>query len=136
MVDREHPSLSWCASARCWGSAVPSIYYRPRAASGRGPVPDERERPAVPGDALLWVKTDEGLAGAAGRAGEPEAGAAADARHGLRATYRRPSTTAGRRSTRSIVPAEEGENHRAQPGVGRGYHLPAHGPGGSSTSWR
>ena len=49
---------------------------------GRGPVADAGDRPAVPGDPLLWVAADEGLAGAAGYTGEPEAGAAADAGHG------------------------------------------------------
>ena len=47
-----------------------------------GPVPDEGDGPSVPGDPLLRVEADEGLAGAAGQAGEPEAGAAADESHG------------------------------------------------------
>ena len=97
---------------------------------GRGPVPDGRDRPAVPGDALLWVQADEGLAGSAGEAGEPEAGAAADARHGvaghLPAAWHQPK---GAGAPGLSLPAAERENHPAQPSMGRGHHLPAHGPG-------
>ena len=39
------------------------------------------------------VTPDEGLVGAPGQAGEPEAGAAADTSHGTRAIYRRPRTS-------------------------------------------
>ena len=50
---------------------------------GRGPVADAGDRPAVPGDSLLWVTADAGLAEPAGVPGKPEAGAAADAGHGV-----------------------------------------------------
>ena len=49
----------------------------------RGAVPDAGDGPAVPGDPLLRFEANEGLAGAAGYSGEPEAGAAADAGHGV-----------------------------------------------------
>ena len=97
---------------------------------GRGPVPDGEDRPAVPGDALLRVQSDEGLAGAAWGTGEPEAGAAADARHEaaghLPAAWHHPKV-AGASSL--PLPAAECENHPAQPSVGGGHHLPAHVPG-------
>ena len=67
MVDREHPSLSLvrqCALLGC--EPFQPLLPSPRLTSQAGPVPDGRDRPAVPGDALLWVETDEGLAGAAG----------------------------------------------------------------------
>ena len=60
---------------------------------GRGPVADARGRSAVAGDPLLWVTADAGLAEPAGVPGKPEAGAAADVGHGLRAIYRSPRTS-------------------------------------------
>ena len=72
---------------------------------GRGPVPDGRDRSAVPVDPLLRVQADESLAGEARGKSEAEAGAAADACHGT-AGHLPPSQhqppVAGRRSTRSI----------------------------------
>ena len=76
MVDRDHSSLSIVRQCALLGVSRSSLYYRPR------PVLDGRDRPAVPGDALLRVQADEGLVGAEWDSGEPEAGAAADARHG------------------------------------------------------
>ena len=66
MVDREHPFLSLVRQCALLGVSRSSVYYRPRGCLGTGPVPDGRDRPAVPGDALLRVEADEGLSGAAG----------------------------------------------------------------------
>ena len=41
---------------------------------GRGAVPDEGDGPAVPGDPILRVTADEGLAGAAWDSGEAGSG--------------------------------------------------------------
>ena len=83
---------------------------------GRGPVSDGLDRPAVPGDPLLWVQEDEGLAGPAWYAGEPEAGAAADACHGaaghLPAASHQPTGTG---ATGVPLPAEGYDDHPAQP---------------------
>ena len=81
MVDRDHPSLSIVAVRAAGGEPFQPLLPSP-GCLGRGPVPDGRDRPAVPGDALLRVQADEGLVGAEWDSGEPEAGAAADARHG------------------------------------------------------
>jgi len=79
----------------------------------------------------LGVKADEGLAGSAGYAGEPEAGAAAEARHvaagHLPAAQHQPKGTG---ALGVSLPAAERQNHPAQPSVGRGHHLPAQDPGG------
>ncbi len=94
-----------------------------------GPVPDEGDGPSVPGDPLLRVEADEGLAGAAGQAGEPEAGAAVDESHGaaghLQASPHQPT---GAGASGLSLPVEERQGHPAQPGVGRRHHLSAHGP--------
>ena len=73
---------------------------------------------------------DENLAGEAWNSGEPEAGAAADAAHGAKdhlpeARYQQ--VQAGGQSL--YVPVGEDQGHPAQPGVGSGHHLPAHGSG-------
>ena len=66
MVDREYPSLSIVRQCALLGASHSSHYYRPMA------VPEDDlslmggSRPAVTGDPLLRVETDEGLAGAAG----------------------------------------------------------------------
>ena len=82
MVDREHPSLSLVRQCALLGVSPSSLYYRPRAASAEdlslmGEI--DRQYLETP---FFGVQEDEGLAGAAGYAGEPEAGAAADACHG------------------------------------------------------
>ena len=47
---------------------------------------------------------------------------------GLRAIYRRPCPT-GAGSAGLSLSVGEGRNHQTQPGLGRRYHLLAHGPG-------
>ena len=95
---------------------------------GRGPVPDEGDGPAVPGDPILRVTADEGLAGAAWDSGEPEAGAAADAGHGpaghLPATQDQPP---GAGSTGLSLSVGEGQNHQTQPSLGGRYNLRTNG---------
>ena len=82
MVDREHPSLSIA-----WQCALPGVARSSACTTGQGglrrePGLDASHGPAVPGYTLLRVEVHEGLAGAGGQAGEPEAGATADAHHG------------------------------------------------------
>ena len=49
---------------------------------------------------------------------------------GLRAIYRQPRTSRPAPERRVLsLPAEEPGDHQAQPGMGGGHHLPAHGPG-------
>ena len=79
MVDREHPSLPIVGQCALLGVEPLQHILPSQGGFGRGPVADAGDRPAVPGNPLLWVAADEGLAGAAGYTGEPEAGAAADA---------------------------------------------------------
>ena len=66
MVDREHPSLSLVRQCTLLGISRSSVYYRRWVASQDDLSLMGGDRPAVPGDALLWVKADEGLVGAAG----------------------------------------------------------------------
>ena len=87
MVDWEHPSLSIVRQCALLGASHSSHYYRPMA------VPDGRERPAVTGDPLLRVETDEGLAGAAGIRVSRKRVQRPMRAIGLRATYWRPSTS-------------------------------------------
>ena len=97
----------------------------------REPGLDAIHGPAVPGYTLLRVEAHEGLVGAGGRpAGEPEAGAAADAHHGaaghLPESRRQP---AGAGAPGLSLPVGKDQSYPAQPGVGRRHHLLAHGPG-------
>ena len=48
---------------------------------------------------------------------------------GLRAIYPAPHQPASAGGQSLSVPAEKGQDHPAQPGVGGGHHLPAYGPG-------
>ena len=74
MVDREHPALPIVRQCALLGVSRSSLYYRPKDDS-----PEDlalmREIPAIPGDPFLRVEADEGLAGLAGDAGEPQEGA-------------------------------------------------------------
>ena len=97
---------------------------------GRGHVADAGDRPAIPGAPLLWVTADAGLAEPAGVPGKPEAGAAADAGHGvarhLPKSQDQPPDAAASGVSLSVG---EGQNHPSQSGLGRRHHLPANGPG-------
>ena len=104
---------------------------------GRGPVTDGRDRPAITGDALLRVQADEGLAGAAWGTGEQEAGAAADAHYGAAGhlpTAQHQPKVAGASSL--SLPAEECQNHPAQPLCGPRTSPTCPWPVGSSAWWR
>ena len=129
MVDREHPSLSIVRQCTLLGVSRSSIYYRPRAASEEGlslmgeidrqyletPFYGSRrmkawlERRGI----LVSRKRVQRLMRAMGAAGH------------LPAAQHQPKV-AGASSL--SLPVEECPNHPAQPGVGRGHHLPAHGP--------
>ena len=116
MVDRKHPKLPIVRQCALLGVSRSSLYYRPRAASEEdlslmGEI--DRQYLETP---LLRVQADEDLAGAARGTGKPEAGAAADACHGAAghlpaAWHHRPVSRAPGLS----LPAEECENHPAQP---------------------
>ena len=135
LVDRRHRDLSIVRQCQLLGVSRSSLYYRAKGTSeqdlGTGPVLAAGAGPPVPGDPLLRFQADEGLAGKEGHAGKPEAGAAAHESDGaachLPAAQHQPPV-AGEPGL--SLPAEECENHPAQPGVGRGHHLPAHGPRG------
>ena len=96
---------------------------------GRGPVADARGRSAVPGDPLLWVTADAGLAEPAGVHGKPEAGAAADAGHGVaRHLPKSQDQPPGAAASGVSLSVGECQNHPSQSGLGRRHHLPANGP--------
>ncbi len=131
MVDREHPSLPIVGQCALLGVSRSSIYYRPKGASEAdlslmGEIDRQYLETPFYGSRRMkvWLERQ-------GIAGEPEAGAAADAGHGaeghLPATQNQPT---GRRSSAGLsLSVGEGRNHQTQPGVGRRYHLLAHGPG-------
>ena len=99
---------------------------------GREPVPDGGDGLAVSGHPLLRIETDEGLAGEAGRTGEPEAGTAADAGHGvaghLPAAQHQPPVAV---EPGLSLPAEECQDHPAQPepAPAKAGGEPVHQPG-------
>ena len=93
MVDRKHPKLPIVRQCVLLGVSRSGLYYRPKVTSGEElSLMREMDRQYLE-TPFLRVTADEGLAGAAWDSGEPEAGAAADAGHGLRAIYRRPRTS-------------------------------------------
>ena len=55
MVDRKHPKLPIVRQCALLGVSRSGLYYRPKATSERGAVPDEGDGPAVPGEPLLRV---------------------------------------------------------------------------------
>ena len=71
MVDREHPSLPIVRQCALLGVSRSSLYYRPRGASEDDLSLMSEMEPAVPGDSILWVEVDEGLAGEAREADKP-----------------------------------------------------------------
>ena len=83
MADREHPSLSTARQCGPGGSGPFQPVLSAQGALRREPGLDAGDGPPAPGYTLLRVEAHEGLAGAGGQAGEPEAGAAADAHHGV-----------------------------------------------------
>ena len=93
MVDREHPSLSLVRQCALLGVSRSSIYYRPGAASEEDLSLVGEDRPAVPGDPLLRVQADEGLAGETGIRVSRKRVQRLMRAMGLRAIYRRPSTS-------------------------------------------
>ena len=74
MVNREHPSLPIVRQCTLLGVSRSSLYYRPRAVSGD----DLFLMWAIDGQyletPLLRIAAHQGLAGAAGDGGKPEAG--------------------------------------------------------------
>ena len=88
----------------------------PQGDLATGPVPDEGTGPPVPGNPLLRFQTDEGIAGTAGHAGKPEAGAAAHATDGtaghLPAASHQPT---GAGTPGLSLPAEEPDDHPGEP---------------------
>ena len=58
MVDRQHPSLSLVRQCALLGVSRSQHLLPSPGCLARGPVPDGRDRPAVPGDALLRVQAD------------------------------------------------------------------------------
>ena len=82
MVNRGHPSVSIVRQCALVGMGRSSLYYRPQRASEEElSLMREMDRQYLE-TPLLRVPADEGLAGAVGYSGEPEAGAGADAGHG------------------------------------------------------
>ena len=136
MVDREHPSLPIVGQCALLGVSRSSICYRPKGASEEDlslMLEMDRQYLATP---FLWVAADEGLAGASGAPGKPEAGAAADAGHGaagyLPATSYQPT---GAGSASLSLSVEEHQDHPDQPGLGRPTSPTCPWPGDSSTWW-
>ena len=83
MVDRAHPSLSLVRQCALLGVSRSSIYYRPRAASAEdlslmGEI--DRQYLETP---FYGFRRMKAWLGEAWGTGEPEAGAAADAHHGV-----------------------------------------------------
>ena len=79
IVDREHPSLPIVRQCALLGVSRSSLYHRAKEASEADLCLMGGDGPAGPGDPILRVQADEGLAGEAGDTGKPEAGAAVDA---------------------------------------------------------
>ena len=74
MVNRGHPSLSIVRQCTLLGLSRSGVYYRGKGTSPEGlSLMGEIDRQYLE-TPLLRVPADEGLAGAAGQAGEPEAG--------------------------------------------------------------
>ena len=130
MVDREHPSLSLVRQCALLGVSRSSIYYRPRAASAEdlylmGEIDRQYLETPFFGSRRMKAWLD--------RRGMPVSRKQVQRlmhAMGLWAIYRRPSTSRRSSGTPGLsLPAAECENHPAQPGVGRGHDLPAHGPG-------
>ena len=71
MVDRKHPKLPIVRQCALLGVSRSSLYYRPKATSEEDLSLMREMDPAVPGDPLLRVEADEGVAGEVGGSGEP-----------------------------------------------------------------
>ena len=141
MVDRQHPSLSLVRQCALLGVSRSSLYYRAKETSRQdlslmGEI--DRQYLEIPffGSRRMKAWLERCGVGVSRKRVQRLMRAM-----GLRAIYRRPSTS--RRSPEHPVPlpAEKCQDHPAQPGVGRGHHLPAHGPGipvpgGYVLAWR
>ena len=93
MVNREHPSLPIVRQCSLLGVSRSSLYHRPKATSEEdlslmGDI--DRQYLETP---FYGSRRDEGLAGEAGGKVKPQAGAAADARHGAAGHLPGPSTS-------------------------------------------
>ena len=130
VVDREHPSLSIVRQCALLGVSRSSLYYRPRAISAEDlSLMGEMDRQYLE-TPFYGSRRMKAWLGRRGIHLSRKRVQRLMRAMGLRAIYRRPSTS--RRSAGAPglpLPAEECENHPAQPGVGRGHHLPAHEPG-------
>ena len=119
LVDRQHQTLSIVRQCALLGVGRSSLYYRPQGDLAAGPDPDEGDGPPVPGNPLLRIQADEGIAGAARHAGKPEAGTAAH--EGDRAAGNLPAAShqpTGAGTPGLSLPAEGPDDHPAQPGMG------------------
>ena len=81
MVDREHPSLPIVRQCALLGVGRFSLYHRAKESSEADLCLMGGDGSAGPGDPILRVQADEGLAGEAWDTGKPEAGAAVDESH-------------------------------------------------------
>ena len=126
MVNREHPSLSLARQCALLGVSRSCVYNRSRSASAEdlslmGEIDRQYLETPFYGSRRMKACLE--------RRGKPEAGAAADARHGaaghLPAAQHQPPVAG---APGLSLPVEESPNHLAQPGMGRQHHLPAHGP--------
>ena len=116
LVDRNHRLLPITRQCALLGVSRSGLYYRSRGTSEEDLALMQAMGPAVPGDPLLLVETHEGLAGAAGDTGEPEAGAAADAHHGAAGHLPgSPHQPAGAGASGLSLSAGKGQDHPTQP---------------------
>ena len=136
MVDREHPSLPIVRQCALVGVSRSSLYYCPQGASEEdlslmGEMDRQYLETPFYGSRRMkaWLER-QGILVSRKRVQRLMRVM------GLRAIYRRPQNQpTGAGSAGLSLSVGEGRNHQTQPGVGRRYHLPAHGPGDSSTWW-
>src|SRR5262245_11045145 len=96
----------------------------------REPAADAAHRRGVHRLPVLRPPPDDGLADSAGRAGQPQAGAAADAAHGPGGHLPQAATERGRaRASHLPVPAPGLDDRTARPGLECGHHIRPDGHG-------
>ena len=119
LVDRRHGSRSIVRQCALLGVSRSSLYHRPKETSQQAMSLMQAMRPPVPGNPILRFQADEGIAGPAGHAGKPEAGAAAHETDGaagyLPAASHQPTGAGTPGLSRS---AEEPDDHPGEPGMG------------------
>src|SRR5512143_3848742 len=82
MIDKDDKTLSVVRQCALLKVARSSLYYHPSRNNNDDLTLDGAERSAIPGDAVLRVAQDDGVAASAGACGQPQAGPPSDAGDG------------------------------------------------------